>query len=101
MASVAADLARRSQVTRWKVEATVHADRKNLFAFAGEHGGYHVATLVSGSRSKLGRFDADARLIEKAPNLLALLKDCEEAFTADDSYALLRDACRKLIAEIE
>jgi len=44
---------------------------------------------------------ADARLIVKSPQMLELLKDIEESFTADDSYKLLRDACRKLIAEIE
>jgi hypothetical protein len=44
---------------------------------------------------------ADARLIAKAPQLLELLKECEESFTADDSYKMLRDAARKLIAEIE
>jgi hypothetical protein len=44
---------------------------------------------------------ADARLIAKAPQMLELLKECEESFTADDSYHLLRAACRKLINEIE
>jgi hypothetical protein len=44
---------------------------------------------------------ANARLIAKAPEMFSLLKDCEESFTADDSYVLLRDACRKLLAEIE
>jgi hypothetical protein len=44
---------------------------------------------------------ADAQLIAKSPQMLELLKDIEESFTADDSYKLLRDACRKLIAEIE
>jgi hypothetical protein len=53
-------------VTRWAIEPTVHCDRKNIFAFAGEHGAYHVGTLVSGSKSKLDRFEAAARLIAAA-----------------------------------
>jgi hypothetical protein len=44
---------------------------------------------------------ADARLIAKSPQLLELLKECEESFTADDSYKVLRDAARKLLAEVE
>jgi hypothetical protein len=55
-------------VTRWAVESTVHTDRKNIFAFASEHGAYHVGTLISGSKSNLDRFDADARLIAAAPD---------------------------------
>lgn len=44
---------------------------------------------------------ADARLITKSPQLLELLKEIEESFTADDSYKLLRSAARQLIADIE
>jgi hypothetical protein len=45
--------------------------------------------------------EANARLIAKAPDMARLITDIEESFTADDSYALLRDACRKLLSEIE
>lgn len=62
------------RVTHWSVTPTVHSDRKNIFAFAGENGAYQVGTLVSGSKTKLDRFDADARLIEKAPQLYAHLQ---------------------------
>jgi hypothetical protein len=44
---------------------------------------------------------ADARLIAKSPQMLEFLKDIEESLTADRTYRLLRDACRKLIEEIE
>lgn len=44
---------------------------------------------------------ADARIIAKAPQMLELLKEIEESFTADGSYKMLRDAARKLIAEVE
>jgi hypothetical protein len=44
---------------------------------------------------------ADARLIAKAPQMLELLKEIEESMTADDSYKMLRDAARRLVADIE
>lgn len=33
--------------------------------------------------------------------MVALIADCEESFTADDTYPLLRDACRKILADCE
>jgi hypothetical protein len=51
----------------WSVNATVHCDRKNIFALGTKP--FHVGTLVSGSKSKLDELDANARLIGLAPEL--------------------------------
>jgi hypothetical protein len=53
----------------WEVTATVHADRRNIFG-----PDCLVGTLVSGSRTKLGLFTANARLIAAAPELLEALQ---------------------------
>jgi hypothetical protein len=55
----------------WTVQATVHADRKNIFSL--EQPAFHVGTIVSGSKSKLDVFDANAQLIGAAPDLHAAL----------------------------
>lgn len=47
------------------VTYTVHTGRRNLFYFApGKE--RHIATLVSGSRSKVAEFDADCEKIVRA-----------------------------------
>jgi hypothetical protein len=51
----------------WQVNATVQADRRNIFGL-NPTAAFHVGTLVSGSKSKLSVFDANARLIAAAPD---------------------------------
>lgn len=55
---------------------------------------HHWGTVATGEAK------ANARLIAASPRMFALLVDIEESLTADDSYSLLRAACRKLIAEV-
>jgi hypothetical protein len=58
----------------WQVNATVHCDRKNIFGL-NPTAAFHVGTLVSGSKSKLDLFEANARLIAAAPELYEALAD--------------------------
>lgn len=45
--------------------ATVYSTRRNLFSVEPGHG-RHIATLVSGSRTRIAQFDADCERIVKA-----------------------------------
>lgn len=49
-----------------EVTDTAHPDQKNIFAFPPGTP-YHVGTIISGSRSKLHRFEANIFLIRRAP----------------------------------
>jgi hypothetical protein len=50
----------------WHITQTVHIGRKNIFGMGDRP--YHVGTLISGSKSKLDLFDANAALIGAAPD---------------------------------
>ena len=86
----------------WEVTDTVYADRKNIFAFDPVVP-YHVGTIISGSRSQLGRFDADVALIRAAPAMRIAL-DCAAELLHNDlvdgNVALLelRRAIRRIQA---
>ena len=57
----------------WRITDTVHHDRKNLFCLAPEHE-HHIGTIVSGSLSKLERFEASLAVIRVAPEMFVQLK---------------------------
>lgn len=64
----------RESAKRWTISATVASNRRNLFDLTpGEE--HQIATLVSGSRSQLTRFEHDLAIIEAAPVMLAYLTE--------------------------
>lgn len=90
--------------------ATVYTGRRNLFTLepGSEH---HIATLVSGSRTLLQRFDEDC---DKIVRVLAMLDADDEMLTAlkalealpvNKSWSLAelaaRDLARTVIAKVE
>jgi hypothetical protein len=89
---------------------TVYSGRRNLFALepGNEH---HIGTLVSGSRTKLQRFDEDCDKIVRG---LAMLDDHEQMLSALRALGALpvnkswspeevaaRDLARGVIAKVE
>lgn len=89
---------------------TVYTGRRNLFALepGNEH---HIGTLVSGSRTKLQRFDEDCDRIVRG---LAMLDANDEMLTALNACAALpinkscspeeiaaRDLARTVIVKVE
>lgn len=58
----------------WSITDTIVSDRKNLFWLDIERS-FHVATLQSGSRTDLARFDASLALIEAAPTMFRALAE--------------------------
>lgn len=58
--------------------ATVHTGRRNLFSIEPIHG-RHICTLVSGSRTKLERFDRDCLSIVRGLALADVLDDVIQA----------------------
>ncbi len=81
---------------QWIVTHTVHANRRNVFSF-GEAEAYHVGTIISGSRSKLVRFDGDVQLIAAAPELKELL---EEAVKLLDANSALRERIQATLQKV-
>lgn len=64
----------RASAKRWTISGTVASNRRNLFDLTpGQE--HQVATLVSGSRTQLGRFESDLAIIEAAPVMLAYLRE--------------------------
>ncbi len=57
----------------WQITDTVCSTRKNLFSIDPLHG-YHVGTIISGSRSKIDRFERSLALIRAAPEMLYVLE---------------------------
>jgi hypothetical protein len=58
----------------WKITPTVTSERVNLFCIGAGHQ-HHVATIISGSRRNLPRFDQSIALIEAAPHMEELLEE--------------------------
>lgn len=58
---------------RWQVTDTISSTRKNLFCIDPNEG-FHIGTIVSGSQSKLERFERSLSLIRTAPELLHVLE---------------------------
>jgi hypothetical protein len=64
--------ASRKSYGKWQITDTVSSTRKNLFSIDPQSG-YHVGTIISGSRSKLDRFERSLTLIRAAPDMLYVL----------------------------
>ena len=56
----------------WQITDTVSSTRKNLFS-VDRHRGYHVGTIISGSRSQIERFELSLSLIRVAPEMHYIL----------------------------
>jgi len=56
----------------WHITDTVSSTRKNLFCMAPSDA-HHIATIVSGSRSQISRFEESLVLIRAAPELFQQL----------------------------
>jgi len=65
-------------VPSWQITETNSVDRRNLFSVATGREA-HIATIISGSNSKLVRFDQCIRLIEAIPAMIDLLKKARES----------------------
>jgi hypothetical protein len=62
----------------WEITDTVITTRKNLFSMQPGNA-HHIATIVSGSRSKVTRFEQSLVLIRAAPDLYQTLSATLEA----------------------
>lgn len=58
-----------------------------------------VPLLDNAGKMRLERMRELFRIAAAAPELLTLVEDVEQSLTADDTYRLLREACRTLIAK--
>lgn len=94
--------------TEFKVTTTVHVGRKNLFADLASAKCRQALTLVAGSKSKLAQFDADCRLIEQAPALLAELQQFVNgvetgmiASPADETLGNITRRAKAIIAKVK
>jgi len=89
----------------WSVTRTSSPTRRNLFDLTpnSEH---QIATIVSGSRQHLERFDAQLALIEAAPQLRDCLRDALSLLDhldvlQDRPTALMRDRVQALLSRLE
>jgi hypothetical protein len=85
----------------WFLSGTVASNRRNLFDLTpgDEH---QVATLVSGSRSQLSRFENDLAMIEAAPLMLSYLRAVIANGTSTSSSGEgLRQRIRELIERLD
>ena len=74
----------------WRITDTVNSGRKNLFCFAPNRE-HHIATIISGSRSELERFEKALNLIREAPQMLQILEDLVSQLRSRDTEALALD----------
>lgn len=61
------------RVGPWQITDTVLSDRKNLFCMSPQQA-FHIATIVSGSRSQLSRFEEGLALMRAAPEMYQVLE---------------------------
>lgn len=79
----------------WQITDTISSTRKNLFCIDPAEG-FHIGTIVSGSQSKLERFERSLSLIRTAPEMLHVLEMVAAALTEDSSFDRI-----SLLSEIE
>ena len=77
----------------WQITDTVLSDRKNLFCMNPDKA-FHIATIVSGSKSQISRFEESLVLMRAAPEMyqvlegvLAIIKSTDTASDELDSIA--------------
>lgn len=70
---------------KWQITDTVCSTRKNLFC-VDPNSGYHVGTIVSGSRSRLDRFERSLALIRAAPEMLYVLEAVATSIRAGKAF---------------
>lgn len=73
----------RATYGEWQITDTVCSTRKNLFS-VDPHSGYHVGTIISGSRSKIDRFERCLRLIRAAPEMFYALETLAASLRAGE-----------------
>lgn len=92
-------------VPSWQITETNALDRRNLFSVAiGREA--HIATIISGSNSKLDRFDQCIRLIEAIPSMIDLLKKSREtlqivSFLEDERLKSTRIELEQLLGRLD
>jgi hypothetical protein len=57
----------------WQITDTVLSDRKNLFCMNPDKA-FHIATIVSGSKSQISRFEESLVLMRAAPEMYQVLE---------------------------
>lgn len=79
------DIFNQSQVRvgPWQITDTVLSDRKNLFCMSPQQA-FHIATIVSGSRSQLSRFEESLVLMRAAPEMYQVLETVLAAIRSAD-----------------
>lgn len=85
------------RVGPWVITDTVASDRKNLFCMSPERA-FHIATIVSGSKSQLTRFEESLSMMRAAPEMYQAL---ETALVAIKSIDASSDELGSMIGEIE
>lgn len=85
------------RVGPWVITDTVSSDRKNLFCMSPERA-FHIATIVSGSKSHLARFEESLSLMRAAPEMYQAL---ETALAVIKSIDPSSDELGSMIREIE
>lgn len=79
----------------WKLTSTVHGDRCNLFCLSPRNE-YHIATIISGSKEQVDRFEACLKLIEAAPEMKEVL---EGTLSLLNDFGFVQSPRAKLTAE--
>jgi hypothetical protein len=91
-------------VPQWRVTETNAPERRNLFSVAtGQEA--HIATIISGSSSKLSRFDECIHLIETVPDMIATLAKIKctldaLSFLEDPSLRVARLELKDLVGRL-
>jgi hypothetical protein len=75
----------------WKATHTAAADKRNIFSIESESQA-HLATVISGNRSRQDEFERFVSLIEAVPEMLAALEHAKK--TLDDLSFLENPALR-------
>lgn len=98
--NVGADASRGHTPGPWTVDLEDYGIMDNMTPYVVvENGAVAVARVPNRYLSNDLPLEANARLIAAAPDMLTLIEDIEQSLTADDTYRLLREACRKVIAK--
>ncbi len=68
---------------KWQVTDTVSSTRKNLFCIEPNNG-FHIGTIVSGSRSRLDRFEHSLSMMCAVPEMLYVLETIAASLRAGE-----------------